>query len=358
MLMAANACGASNSAYSYTGSAEITNSTSIVEGDNNNTVCIDGTQNHIFTNSGTITNVNGFGQAIQIYDGSTTINNTGTITSNANTGIEMSPNATTEYLIINNSGTISGLGPNGYAISPITNTFILNNNSGTVTGTYTAFWINKDAYIYNSGSNTVPGTISSSGSGTDAISNWNFSTDNVVIYNDTYGVITGTRHGINNDGGGINSIINLGRITGTTGKGIRNSSSGIITNLVNGQGGSVTALTYTGPLPINYYLYVSTPTNYGQLNATSSSGSINFYIYTSSNYSSIYTSVSGSDIPTSLASSTLTSTTYSSVLSGISSGNITNKAGTHSGYNWSLVETSSGSNVWDLVVTAAGPSFC
>ena len=153
-------------------------------------------------------------------------------------------------------------------------------------------------------------------------------------------------YGIWNEPTGIiGSITNTGSITGAL-FGI-NNAGGTIGTLTNGQGGNATssattALTYTGKLPANYFIYVTSATHYGQIAFDSPAGTMAF----------------GVD-----AGSTLTSGTYTKVLTGITASFLTGSmTGTTNGASWTLsLEASSTSN-WDLVVVGgaspppAGPS--
>jgi autotransporter-associated beta strand protein len=122
-----------------------------------------------------------------------------------------------------------------------------------------------------------------------------------------------------------------GALSGTT-VGIANS--GTITTLTNAQGGNSstaanTALTYSGALPTNYNVLVSSSTHYGQVTFSNVSGTLTF----------------GVD-----SSSQLSSGTYFGILSGISPSYISNPTATDvlGAYSWELIEGSS--QYWNLVV--------
>ena len=128
------------------------------------------------------------------------------------------------------------------------------------------------------------------------------------------------------------SITNTGSIVGATGSyGIGNQ--GVITTLNNLQGaGNVNgALTYTGILPTNYNIIISSPSSFGKLAVTSGTGSMAFGIYNTS---------------------IVAAGTYLSVVTGTNS--ITSTSGTFGGLNWTLVNSSG--TIWDLVFALAGPS--
>jgi hypothetical protein len=127
----------------------------------------------------------------------------------------------------------------------------------------------------------------------------------------------------------ISSITNFGSITGPYAS-IFNQN-GYIGTLNNAQGaGNVDgALTYTGNLPQNYYIIVSSQNNYGTLAAYSAIGTTNFGVY---------------------SSSVLTKGTYASVLSGLEAGvNVNATSGMHNGTGWRLIETVVGTGIWDLI---------
>lgn len=163
--------------------------------------------------------------------------------------------------------------------------------------------------IYNNGGNIGrienSGLIASAGAGSDAI--WNLSNGRIGTIRNISGTISAA--------GGF-SIKNFGEIT----------------TLVNGQGGNVAALTYTGTLPVNYSIALgSTAASYGKLVATgvtvSASGPMNF----------------------SIDSGAVLSTTYAGVLSGISTPLLNNGTlrGTYMGQTWQLVQN--GAGIWDLL---------
>ncbi|MFI5445569.1 autotransporter outer membrane beta-barrel domain-containing protein [Polaromonas sp. UC242_47] len=135
----------------------------------------------------------------------------------------------------------------------------------------------------------------------------------------------------NTAGATIGTIRNVnGILSSVGGYSIRNL--GNLTTLINGQGGNVTALTYSGKLPVNYSIALgSTAASYGQMAATgvtaSASGPMRFGI----------------------DSGAVQAKTYTSVLSGISapllnSGTLTGK---YMGQTWLLVQN--GAGIWDLL---------
>ena len=217
---------------------------------------------------------------------------------------------------------------------------VINNTCTITSGTFT---IDVGGAILTGGGGTNSVQVNP-GSTVDSISNSGAITGSAGIFNNrgTITTITNTNTGTITGSGGygifnahygtITTLINTGTITGLSG-GITNP--GTIATLNNSQGASSSALTYTGALPTNYNIIVNGPTSFGQLSASSISGSLTF----------------GID-----ASSTLTNNTYTTVLSGLSSSYITNYSSIYntwtsfnSSYKWELV---SGINptTWNLVV--------
>ena len=104
-------------------------------------------------------------------------------------------------------------------------------------------------------------------------------------------------------------------------------SSGTVTSLTNSEGG-INVLTYSGKLPTNYYVIISSLNNYGKLSVTNPTDSMTFNIDNTS--------------------SVALNSTYSSVLQG--SITLSNTQGTYGSYRWNLVLN--GSN-YDLIITAS-----
>ena len=161
-------------------------------------------------------------------------------------------------------------------------------------------------------------------------------------------VNTGTNTSLNNLGtinavaNSANGLLNNGTFATLTNRGLITSNSaygiynaGTITTLNNLQGASSSALTYYGQLPVNYNVIVNSTSDFGKITFSSSSGSTNFGVHSSSTLES--------------------NTTYSSVLSGLNSSEIASgTSGSHvSGSlrrEWMLINSSG--NLWDLVVAA------
>ena len=275
-------------------------------------------------NGGTITTLNNSGtiSARSGIDNSgtiTTLNNSGTI-STGRSGIDNSGTITT----LNNSGTISTSRDsieNGGTITTL-------NNTGTIS-TPTEYGI-YNYRIITTLNNSNSGTIS----GYYGIANF----DTITTLNNR-GTISGSQYGIRNAVstlvGTITTLNNIGTISG----GI--SNTGTITTLNNQQGKlGNNPLTLTDFLPTNYNIIIANTANYGQLQASLLIGGTQ----TTFGVSSLSTT-----------SSSILNTTLTSVLSGISSDALTalgSLSGTSNGYTFVLSETTSGSGIWNLLITA------
>lgn len=116
--------------------------------------------------------------------------------------------------------------------------------------------------------------------------------------------------GLNNQQGSINSITNLGTITGGMMGGIFNGNGGAIVTLNNLQG--ATTLAYQGALPTNYNIIIGTgatsTTGFGKIAFTAPTGETTFGI----------SLLSGSNIG-------VTGTRYQNVISGLASTSIMNE---------------------------------
>ena len=138
---------------------------------------------------------------------------------------------------------------------------------------------------------------------------------------------------IENNGGSIDTITNLGRLTsgntGNNGYGIINGITGRIGTLNNDQ----EDLRYYGKLPENYLAIVYGPSNYAKMDVTNASGVMSF----------------GVD-----AAAPIGTSTYANVLSGIDEGNLATTSGTWGGglFNNTWTLTSAAPSQWDLQLTS------
>ncbi len=285
-----------------------------VDSDRNSSVSVASTANCAITISSGVTLSAPSGFVILVGGAGSTVVNDGTISAqiglrNSSPGISTFTNSssgvltTTNYSIYNSNSSIT--------------TF---NNSGSITSNNDAFRNRGNVTnLINTGSITGGNVVSGTGS---AIYNG----DNLLL-------------------GTITNLTNTGALSsGGTGYGIYNYFyKGSVLNLNNGQGGnsatpSTTALKHWGLLPTNYNIIVTSTAKYGQLAATSATGSTTFGIYSGG--------------VTGVPASTLAAGTYTNVFTGLNELNISGvTAGTYGSFNWALVN-SSGTN-WDLVVTAA-----
>jgi len=111
-----------------------------------------------------------------------------------------------------------------------------------------------------------------------------------------------------------------------------------IASLTNYKGGSTNgALNFSGALPTNYLAFVSSPSQYGQINVTTYSGSMRFDI---------------------ASGSSLTDGLYTGIVSGVTASAYRGAStGIFGAYAWKLVAQSGNASSWDLVIgsTAIAP---
>lgn len=264
---------------------------------------------------------------------------------------------------VSNHGNLNtGLMQNGYGISAGSNgrsqagnNIFTNESDGTIwTGGGNAAAMYISATNASSASNAITnaGAIQTGGSGASGIRLISGATSSGVvnsIVNSGTILTTGlAAHGIQVSGVGAITIENTGSIRATGANSFGVYSTGNITSLTNSQGGS-TPLTYSGALPVNYNVIVSSLTNYGKLDVTGGNvtGVMNFNI--NSNSTLAYNS------------------TYATVLNGLKINNLGNSYGTFTSggntYVWALVHRVGGSAAQsDLVIqpipqSAAAPTL-
>jgi hypothetical protein len=140
--------------------------------------------------------------------------------------------------------------------------------------------------------------------------------------------------------GSTSSITNTGTITSGGSSAFDIQNTGTLSSFNNLQGATSLALNFSNNLPINYNIIVNSPSDYGQIVFTNSSGTTNFGIYSTSIVD--------------------TSTTYTSVIDGLTSADLNHTTtGTvtlsGSSYTWTLTDANSDS-VWDLNFASNAPS--
>ncbi len=152
------------------------------------------------------------------------------------------------------------------------------------------------------------------------------------------GTISGGDSGIYmGSGSSIGTLINTGAISSGTGSAISGQPTGVITTLINSQGGNsaspaTTALTIEDKLPLNYQMIINSPTSYGQLAGNGVVGSTAFSFYGSTNL--------------------LTSRLYTGVLQGLTTANVgAARSGTYDNMTWTLARESGSLTAWDLTFT-------
>ena len=220
---------------------------------------------------------------------------------------------------------------------------------------------------------TIDNGVTVSGGGSIALWNQSSATGTSIINNGTITTFpSGNEQGFNQ--GTITSLLNTGTISGNyhffnaatigtltntgsiTGRyrGIYNTGTiGVLNNL---QGASTSPLSVTDAnRPSQYNIIIQSPSNYGQLIASGSTGAMAFNIYGNA----------GTTLVSGVSASTVTAGTYTDVLQGFSSlSGITGTTGTYLGYSYSLVANSGNAGYWDLVlvspatnITASGSPY-
>lgn len=227
---------------------------------------------------------------------------------------------------INNSGSITSdrygiQNNNAGRINYINNTGVISITSAAIVDAVTAGTENVAAAIINVGSNI--GSVVNSGSMSVSGNNRN----GIINYSNS----------LQGGDATITSITNTGSIAGSVSGGYSIVNAGIIGTLNNSQGtGNASgALTYYGYLPTEYNIIINSADQYGQLAVTSGLGTTTFGI------SSLSTT-----------NSSILNTALDSVLSGVASSLLLNTRGTSNGFTFELSETTSGSGIWNLLITS------
>jgi hypothetical protein len=257
--------------------------------------------------------------------------------------------STTTAGTISNAWVITSAGSGGADVGVYQNSSINLGgftNTGTITATANPGWDAIGIYKFTSSIKTtltntgsITGTATTTGSGYGIYNYITATITTLINSNSITGSSTGSGsgYGISNDQTSsiITTLTNTGSITGTSTSGaafgIKNS--GTITTLNNSQGAgnAAGALTYTGVLPTNYNVIITSASNYGKLSGTSVTGSTNFGIY---------------------AGATITTRLYTGVLQGLTTSNVgATRTGTYSGFNYTLALQSGSSTIWDLIFT-------
>jgi len=293
---------------------------------------INNLENNSLINSGTISSgtTGDYGNAIHIEDShirkiTNTSNGTMSVTNSSlnSAGIRVSGDSVIDTIenegIISSNGTIYSRGIisiNSSLIDQITNKGTITSSGGSESNHGIVFWNNSDTTISNSGD--IEG-LGGYGYGIRIGGDGGFSS----LTNT--GTITGSLNAISNSGE-ITSIFNSGSIIGVSGYGIDNSG-GNISNLSNAQNN----LTFVGKLPSNYFIKINNTNDYGKINISDPSGSMNVGI---------------------MDNSIITEGTYQGVLVGVNSTNIDisngNYASNENHYKYRI--ESNVLNQWDLVV--------
>lgn len=340
---------------------------------------------YAFTNYGTITFNYSGGDAFSVFGGTGTVasaTNYGTINSISSKFVAGMGSYGGYIGTVNNSGTISTTGSSIKFVSD--GYFGTVSNSGTLTSSLnTADGINahtaSKSLTYGSVTNT--GLIKASGDGIALYSASATKLGTISSVTNSGSILSiatagGHDNALNSgadNGSGIytgfaaTTVSNSGTISTAVGYGIYNDTPGNITTLTNtgsiaatgssrygiynlgtigtlnnsqGAGNANGALTYSGKLPTNYNIIINSATNFGRLAVTAVTGSTLF-------------GISSLSTPGAILNTPLTS-----VLSGITptqlglSGIATSTSAISNGYTYTLSETGSSTNIWNLLIAA------
>ena len=254
----------------------------------------------------------------------------------SNADITLSATASSSSMRLTNSGTNSSLTitSSGSLISTIMGividgtvsgkSFDLISNAGTISASY--FTIRNQKTITTL---TNTGTITAT-EGNAAVLNQNSGTITTFTNSGTISAPSG--QGIMNTAT-ITTLTNTGTITGS-GEDLSNFAGTMVT-LNNSQGKNGDDPLRLERFSTNYNIIINSTSDYGQLLLTNveNGTSTNFGIH---------------------SSSTLACETYTNVIDDVASGEIgSGKTGTFGDYSWTLSETSSGSETWDLIITGS-----
>ena len=254
----------------------------------------------------------------------------------SNADITLSATASSSSMRLTNSGTNSSLtitssgsliSTNGGIVIDGTvsgKSFDLISNAGTISATY--FTIRNQKTITTL---TNTGTITAT-EGNAAVLNQSSATITTFTNSGTISAPSGS--GINNTAT-ITTLTNTGTIT-SSGTDISNFAGTMVT-LNNSQGKNGDDPLRLERFSTNYNIIINSTSDYGQLLLTNveNGTSTNFGIH---------------------SSSTLACETYTNVIDDVASGEIgSGKTGTFGDYSWTLSETSSGSETWNLTITGS-----
>ena len=202
-------------------------------------------------------------------------------------------------------------------------------NSGVTVSNSAGFSRNGDPIWINTGATSS--TINNNGTIYTALQ-WGITVNSgatLTNLNNNGTISSGFRRGIVNNGGTITNIDNLGSIVGPFASITEITANQNIQKLNNlqGAGNSNGAITYNGPLPIQYNIIINSNSVYGKL-----SGGTGITTF-------------GID-----SRSVVSVGTYDNVLTGVTFSNLLSLTGTYGAYNWTLVPD--GTN-YDLTITAS-----